>query len=71
MPDDELGWSELLGMGAVIASAVVLGGGLGWLVDSVAGTSPIFLFLGFVVGVAAAGRYTMIEFRRYLKPRSK
>jgi F0F1-type ATP synthase assembly protein I len=65
--EDEFGWSRLLGMGAAIAGAVVLGGGLGWLVDSVADTTPIFLFLGLALGVGGAIRYTVIEFRRYLK----
>ena len=67
MSSEELGWSELLYMGAAIAAAILAGLGLGWLVDSVAGTTPIFLFLGLVLGIATAVRYTYREIRRYLK----
>ena len=67
MPHAELGWSELLNMGAVVAASIVAGLGLGWLVDSLAHTTPIFLFLGLVLGVGGAIRYTVREFRKYLK----
>ena len=67
MAQSELGWSQLLNMGAVVAAAVVLGLGLGWLVDSIADTTPIFLFLGLALGIAGAVRYTVVEFRKYLK----
>jgi len=64
---DELGWSELLNLGAAIAVAILAGLGLGWLVDWLAGTTPIFLFLGLFLGVAGAVRYTYGELRKYLK----
>jgi ATP synthase protein I len=64
---DDLGWSQLLNMGAVVAAAIVIGLGLGWLVDSLADTTPIFLFLGLALGIAGAIRYTVLEFRKYLK----
>jgi ATP synthase protein I len=67
MPDESLGWSELLGMGGVIAAQVAVGLGLGWLVDSLAGTTPIFLLIGLLLGIAGAISYTVIEFRKYLK----
>lgn len=67
MSSDELGWSDLLSLGAAIAAAIVAGLGLGWLVDSLAGTTPIFLFLGLFLGVATAVRYTYRELRKYLK----
>lgn len=66
-PDRSLGWSELLGMGAVIAAELVAGLGLGWLVDTLAGTTPIFLLIGLLLGIAAAVSYTVVEFRKYLK----
>lgn len=65
--DRSLGWPELLGMGAVIAAELVAGLGLGWLVDSLADTAPIFLFIGLLFGIAAAVSYTVVEFRKYLK----
>lgn len=67
MPSDQLGWSELLGLGAASAVAILAGLGLGWLVDSLAGTTPIFLFLGLALGIAAAVRYSYLELRKYLK----
>jgi ATP synthase protein I len=67
MPDESLGWSDLLGMGAVIAAQLAVGLGLGWLVDSLAGTTPIFLFIGLLLGIAGAVSYTVIEFRKHLK----
>jgi F0F1-type ATP synthase assembly protein I len=67
MPREDLGWSALLNMGAVVAVLIVAGLGLGWLADSLAGTSPIFLFVGLLLGIAGAGRYTVLEFRKYLK----
>lgn len=67
MPQDELGWSEVLNMGVVLAAAILAGLGLGWLVDSLIGTTPIFLFLGLALGVAGAVRYSYVELRKYLK----
>jgi ATP synthase protein I len=66
-PDRSLDWSALLGMGAVIAAELVAGLGLGWLVDKLAGTAPVFLLIGVVLGIAAAISYTVVEFRKYLK----
>jgi F0F1-type ATP synthase assembly protein I len=67
MPDRSLGWSELLGMGAAIAAQLVVGLGLGWLVDSFADTTPIFLLVGLLLGIVGAVSYTVVEFRKYLK----
>jgi hypothetical protein len=65
-PDQSLGWSELLGMGAAIAVLMVVGLGLGWLVDRLAGTTPIFLLMGLLLGIAGAVLYAVGEFRKYL-----
>jgi ATP synthase protein I len=70
MPDEsnrELGWSTLLGMGIAIAAELSVGLGLGWLIDSLAGTTPIFLLIGVVLGIAGAVSYTVVEFRKYLR----
>ena len=66
MPDESPGWSTLLGMGAVIAAQLVAGLGLGWLVDSLANTKPIFLLIGLLLGIVGAISYTVVEFRKYL-----
>lgn len=66
-PDRSVDWSTLLGMGTVIAAELVAGLGLGWLIDSLAGTTPIFLLIGLLLGIGAAVSYTVGEFRKYLK----
>ena len=67
MPGEPMGWSTLVGMGAVIAAELVAGLALGWLVDRLAGTSPVFLLVGVLLGIGAAIGYTVVEFRKYLK----
>ena len=67
MPADSVGWSTLLGMGAAVAGAIVAGLGLGWLVDSLTGTAPVFLLVGLLLGVVGAVCYAILQFRTYLK----
>ena len=67
MPDESFGWPTLLGMGAVVAVELLVGLGVGWLVDKLLGTGPVFLFIGLVLGIVAAVGYTVVEFRKYLK----
>jgi F0F1-type ATP synthase assembly protein I len=66
-PDPSLDWSTLLGMGAVIAAVLVAGLGHGWLGDTLADTTPIYLHLGLLLGIAAPVSYTVVEIRKYLK----
>jgi F0F1-type ATP synthase assembly protein I len=54
-------------MGVVIAAELLLGLGLGWLLDKLLGTGPVFLLVGLLVGILAAVGYTVVEFRKYLK----
>jgi F0F1-type ATP synthase assembly protein I len=44
----------------------VVGGGLGWLVDSLLSTSPAFLLTGLAIGIVGACAYTIAQFRKYL-----
>jgi F0F1-type ATP synthase assembly protein I len=67
VPEEPLGWSALLGMGAVIAAQLVAGLALGWLVDALADTTPIFLLVGLLLGIVGAVSYTVVEFRKYLR----
>jgi F0F1-type ATP synthase assembly protein I len=67
VPAESPGWSTLLGMGMVIAAQLAVGLVLGWLVDGLAGTTPIFLLVGLLLGIAGAISYTVVEFRKYLK----
>ena len=66
-PEEQFGWSTLLGMGAVVAAELVAGLVLGWLVDRLAGTTPVFLLVGVLLGIVAAVSYTVVEFRKYLR----
>jgi F0F1-type ATP synthase assembly protein I len=61
------GLSDLLGMGAVIGAQMAAGFLLGWLVDSLAGTTPIFMLVGVLLGIVGAISYTVSQFRKYLK----
>jgi F0F1-type ATP synthase assembly protein I len=70
VPGESLGWPQLLGMGAVIAAQLVAGLALGWLVDSLAGTKPVFLLIGLILGIIGAIAYTVVEFRKYLQDSS-
>lgn len=46
---------DLLGLGGFLVAAVVGGLVIGLLVDHAAGTSPLFVLLGIVVGIIAGG----------------
>jgi F0F1-type ATP synthase assembly protein I len=58
--------SELLGLGAGIAALLAVGMALGWGLDKLAGTSPIFVVVGLALGVVGACAYTVVEFRKFL-----
>lgn len=60
-------WSDILTLGAVVAIALLVGLGAGWLVDSAAGTSPVFLLVGLLAGICASIAYAVSQFRKYLK----
>ncbi len=60
--------SALLSIGIVIALCLVAGLGLGWIIDSAVGTSPVFLLVGLLLGIVAAGCYTVAQFRKQLRP---
>ncbi len=71
MAPDSPSASTLLGMGAVIAAALAAGIGLGWLVDTLANTSPLFIIVGLGLGIVGAVSYTVMEFKQYLSITSK
>jgi F0F1-type ATP synthase assembly protein I len=60
-------WQTLLGMGAVNAALLVVGIALGWLVDSMLNTVPIFILVGVALGIVADVAYTTVRFRQFLK----
>ena len=59
--------STLLGIGIVVALCLVAGLGLGWLLDEAVDSSPVFLLVGLLLGVVAAGCYTVAQFRKQLR----
>ena len=54
-PSSTQGMAQALRLASEFAAGVLVGGGIGWFVDRVAGSSPwgliVFLMLGFVAGV--------------------
>ncbi|GAA5157519.1 hypothetical protein GCM10023321_35880 [Pseudonocardia eucalypti] len=60
----ELG--DLLGMGTSIAGCLVVGFGLGWLVDHAAGTFPAFALVGLLLGIVAACFYVYGQFKKFM-----
>ncbi len=54
-------------MGAVIAAVIAVGMGLGWVVDVLVNTVPIFIMVGLALGIVGAAAYTVTQFRKYLK----
>ena len=53
-PDPTLRGRDLVGLGGMLAGAVVLGLVVGLLVDHAAGTSPAFTLVGLALGIVAA-----------------
>ena len=59
----ELG--DLLSMGLTLATCVIVGFGLGWLLDLAVGSFPGFALAGLALGMVAAGFYFYKVFKRY------
>jgi F0F1-type ATP synthase assembly protein I len=59
------GWA-LLGLGTTLAGCLVGPTGLGWLIDHLAGTFPVFLLIGLVLGIAATARVAYTEMSKFL-----
>jgi F0F1-type ATP synthase assembly protein I len=54
-PDNGLRGRDLVGLGGLLAGAVVAGLVIGYLVDERAGSSPTFTLIGLAVGILAGG----------------
>ncbi len=54
-------------MGGISALLLIAPLGLGFLADRYLNALPVFTLVGLVVGIAAAARYTYVEFRRFLQ----
>jgi F0F1-type ATP synthase assembly protein I len=53
--DNSLRGRDLIGLGGLLAGAVVAGTILGLVIDNAAGTSPVFTLLGVGLGIVAGG----------------
>ncbi|MEO7196361.1 MAG: hypothetical protein ABIZ05_16365 [Pseudonocardiaceae bacterium] len=60
----ELG--TLLGLGAATAGILLIGLGLGWLVDRLVDTLPAFTLVGLALGIVGAGGYIYTKFTKFL-----
>ena len=57
----------LLGLGITNAACLAAGLGAGWAVDSYLDTTPAFIFVGIIVGVAMGVAATWVEVRKFLR----
>jgi F0F1-type ATP synthase assembly protein I len=67
MTRESLGWSNLLGMGAVSAASLGIGIALGWWLDKDLGTSPTMVLIGIALGLVGGVCYTIVQIRPFLK----
>ena len=66
-PEPTLRGRDLVGLGGMLAGAVVVGLVVGLLVDHAAGTSPAFTLLGIGLGIAAAAVGFWVRVRNALR----
>ena len=59
--------ATLIGLGAVTAAILLVGLGLGWLVDEAVDTLPTFTLVGLGLGIVGAGIYIYGQFMKFLK----
>ncbi len=57
---------DFLTMGTAIVLCLVLGGGVGYLLDDIVHTAPLLTFVGLALGVAGAVAVTVSHVRRFL-----
>ena len=59
--------ATLIGLGAVTAAILLVGLGVGWLVDEVVDALPAFTLLGLALGIVGACIYIYGQFVKFLK----
>jgi F0F1-type ATP synthase assembly protein I len=59
--------ASLIGIGSTVVILVVGGVGLGWWLDSVLHTVPVFVFIGLAIGMASAWIFAYAKLRKFLK----
>ena len=66
-PDPSFRGRDLVGLGGMLAGAVVVGLVLGLLLDHVAGTSPAFTLVGIALGIASGIAAFWVRVRSVLR----
>lgn len=59
--------ATLLGLGAATTAILLVGLGLGWLVDQLVHSVPAFTLAGLALGIVGAGVYMYLNFTKFLK----
>ncbi|HSZ31566.1 MAG TPA: hypothetical protein VK784_17625 [Pseudonocardiaceae bacterium] len=59
--------ATLLGLGVATAGILLLGLGIGWLVDQAVNTLPAFTLAGLALGIVGAGGYIYTQFTKFMK----
>jgi len=59
--------AALLGLGVTLAAYLVVGLGLGWLVDWMVGSRPVFILIGMALGIVGASIHMYSQFKKYFK----
>lgn len=59
--------ATLIGLGAATAAILLVGLGIGWLVDEVVDTLPAFTLVGLALGIVGACIYIYGQFTKFLK----
>jgi F0F1-type ATP synthase assembly protein I len=59
--------ATLLGLGVATAGILLVGLGIGWLVDQVVDTLPAFTLAGLALGIIGAGVYIYTQFTKFMK----
>lgn len=58
---------DLIGLGGILVTSLVIGLAVGLVADSHAKTSPTFTLLGLVMGMALAGWASWLRVRRFFR----
>jgi F0F1-type ATP synthase assembly protein I len=66
-PDPSFRGRDLVGLGGMLAGAVVVGMVIGLLLDHAAGTSPTFTLIGIALGIAAGVTAFWVRVRSVLR----
>jgi F0F1-type ATP synthase assembly protein I len=65
--ENQLGGRDLIGLGGLLAGAVIAGLVIGYLVDEAAGTEPVGVLVGIALGIVAGSVGFWIRVRAALR----